>query len=249
MTQTKKCSKKKKVILIILAIFVVLFCAGAVYVNDYYHASQTALSTMQDSETVTIEYIENDVLAFIPEKPVAGLIFYPGGKVEYTSYAPLMHALAKENILCLLPEMTCNLAVLEMNAADGLTRHFPEIDTWYMGGHSLGGSMAASYLAKNTSDYDGLILCASYSTADLSNLDLKVLSIYGSEDKVLNAEKYDEYKTNLPSGYTEYLIDGGCHAYFGSYGAQEGDGTPTITEDAQLAATVEVICNTFSSTP
>ena len=47
------------------------------------------------------------------------------------------------------------------------------IEAWYMGGHSLGGSMAASYLEQHSSEYDGLILLASYSTADLSQTDLR----------------------------------------------------------------------------
>lgn len=68
-------------------------------------------------------------------------------------------------------------------------------------GHSLGDSMAASYLADNTNDYEGLILLGSYSTADLSGTDLSALSVYGSEDKVLNREKYNENKSNLPDNF------------------------------------------------
>ena len=245
MTRHKNLSRSKKILLITTILFLVTFGAMFLYVNDYYHASATAQEALESSETVTITTIEKDVLAFIPKEPIAGLIFYPGGKVESTSYAPLMHALAKEGILCLLPEMTFNLAVFEINAAEGLSDHYLEIDNWYIGGHSLGGSMAASYLAKNASDFEGLLLCAAYSTSDLSNLDLNILSIYGSEDKVMNLEKYETCKTNLPKNFTEYIISGGCHAYFGSYGAQDGDGTPTIPEEEQLKETVDVICNAF----
>lgn len=245
MLKLKEISRRQKLLLVTLTLSLMLFIGMIAYVNDYYHASPTALLALKNSETVTITTIAEDVLTFVPKEPVAGLIFYPGGKVEYTSYAPLMHSLAEKGFLCLLPEMTFNLAVLEVNAADGLTDYFPEIDTWYLGGHSLGGSMAASYLAKNTSDYDGLLLCASYSTTDLSNHQLDVISIYGSEDNVLNAKKYAEYKENLPSDYTEYIIDGGCHAYFGNYGAQDGDGTPTITWEQQLTETIEIIVDAF----
>ncbi|MBQ8301954.1 MAG: hypothetical protein IJX97_00195 [Clostridia bacterium] len=80
----------------------------------------------------------------------------------------------------------------------------------------------------NAEDFEGLILLGSYSTANLSEIDLDVLSIYGSEDKVMNREKYDENKGNLPAKFTEIVVDGGCHVYFGMYGAQDGDGTPTI---------------------
>ena len=118
---------------------------------------------------------------------------------------------------------------------------YPEVKDWYIGGHSLGGSMAAAYLEENAPDYKGLLLLGSYSTADLSESDLEVLSVYGSEDKVLNAEKYVEYKPNLPTDFSEIVIDGGCHAYFGMYGEQEGDGTPTITNVKQIEETVDTV--------
>lgn len=89
--------------------------------------------------------------------------------------------------------------------------------------------------------YKGLVLLGSYSTADLSQTDLDVLSIYGSEDEVMNREEYDENKSNLPDDYTEIIIDGGCHAYFGMFGKQDGDGTPTITNEKQIRLTVENI--------
>ena len=99
-----------------------------------------------------------------------------------------------------------------------------------------------SFLAcKNAGDFSGVILLASYSTADLSKLPLKVLSVYGSNDGVLNMEKYEEFKTNLPQDFSEKIIDGGCHAYFGAYGAQEGDNEPGITRDEQISITANAI--------
>ena len=154
-----------------------------------------------------------------------------------------MAELAREGVLCVLVEMPFNLAVFDINAADGIQEQYPEIEDWYIGGHSLGGSMAASYLADHTDEYEGLILLGSYSTADLSNTDLNVLSIYGSEDRVLDCEKYDENRSNLPDDFTEVVIEGGCHAYFGMYGAQDGDGTPTISNHEQIRLTAEYIIN------
>jgi len=69
------------------------------------------------------------------------------------------------------------------------------------------------------------------------------LSIYGTEDLVLNKNKYKENKDNLPTDYVEVVIDGGCHAYFGNYGEQEGDGKSTITVEKQQEITVEMIKN------
>ena len=63
------------------------------------------------------------------------------------------------------------------------------------------------------------------------------MSLFGSEDKVLNREKYEKYKSNLPDDFTEIVIQGGCHAYFGMYGMQKGDGVPTITVEEQILQT------------
>ena len=161
--------------------------------------------------------------------------------MEDTAYAPLMRALADNGVLGVLVRMPLNLAVLNMNAANSIPEQYPQIKHWYIGGHSLGGSMAASHAAKNASNYDGLALLASYSTVDLSTSGLSVISIYGSEDGVLNMEKYAEYKCNLPAAFEECIIEGGCHAGFGGYGPQDGDGVPTITGEEQIAETVRLL--------
>ena len=189
-----------------------------------------------------------NVTWFLPERPKAGLIFYPGGKVEVSAYAPLMRAFAENGMLCALVKMPGNLAVLSPNAADGLQQAHPEITDWYIGGHSLGGAMAASYAAKHAEDYDGLILLAAYSTKDLTDTSLQVLSVYGSEDGVMNRDSYEKDRTNLPADCTEVVIQGGCHAQFGSYGAQDGDGTPSISGEEQIRQTAECVDGFVSRT-
>ena len=235
--------RKRKIFIITVSIALALAMivgACAIYLGDYYRADYEAIGAFLPQGTAFKEEPDGRIV-FEPEGATKGLIFYPGGKVEYRAYIPLMQACAEEGILCVLVEMPFNLAVLDVNAADGIQREYPEIEDWYIGGHSLGGSMAASYLAGHTEDYEGLILLGSYSTADLSDTDLEVLSVFGSEDQVMNREKYDENKSNLPTDFTETVIEGGCHAYFGMYGAQEGDGTPTITNEEQIRITVENI--------
>ena len=237
---------KRKILIIsisIVAALAIIFGACAIYLGDYYRADEGAIAVFAPEDNVTVSTLDGGNVVFEPQNAKVGLIFYPGGKVEANAYQPLMAELACEGVLCVLVEMPFNLAVFDINAADGIQEQYPEIEDWYIGGHSLGGSMAASYLADHVDEYEGLILLGSYSTADLSNTDLDVLSIYGSEDKVLNREKYDENKSNLPDGFCEVVIDGGCHAYFGMYGAQDGDGTPTISNHEQIGLTVEHIIN------
>lgn len=218
--------------------FAIIFGGCAIYVGDYYRADTEAISSFTAEHSVASNEISDGIVVFEPDEATEGFIFYPGGKVEYTAYIPLMSELAGNDVLCILVEMPFNLAVLDMNAAEGLTESYPEIENWYIGGHSLGGSMAASYVADKAEEFDGLILLGSYSTEELS---LPVLSIYGSEDRVMNREKYDEYKPNIDSALTETVIEGGCHAYFGMYGAQDGDGTPSISNEEQIHLTAEAI--------
>ena len=218
-------NRKVKVLIVITVGLLILGISCGIYVSDYYHADEPALSAMAGSNRVEVSQMD-DLTVFAPGDPVAGLIFYPGGKVEYTAYSPLMLALAEQDILCVLLEMPFNLAVLDMAAAEGIPEQYPKIEHWFIGGHSLGGSMAASYAAEHAEDYAGLVLLAAYSTAEIADMD--VISLYGSEDGVLNREKYQEYRGNLPESTEEIVIEGGNHAGFGSYGFQEGDSESMI---------------------
>ncbi len=235
--------KNKRKIIIAAAVVLVLAVivgACAIYLGDYYKADIDAIGAFLPQGSAWKEEPDGTIV-FAAEEAAKGFIFYPGGKVEYTAYIPLMQALSEHGVTCVLVEMPFNLAVLDINAADGIQKEHPEIEDWYIGGHSLGGSMAASYVASHTDDFAGLVLLGAYSTADLSASNLDVLSVYGSEDKVMNREKYENNKTNLPVDFTEVVIDGGCHANFGMYGTQDGDGTPSITNEEQIALTIDAI--------
>ena len=234
--------KRTRIILsVCLAVLLVFGVGGYAYVSDYYHADETALEAMAyQTDSVQTEQ-DGNVTWFVPENSTTGLIFYPGGKVEHTAYAPLMRACAENGILCALVRMPGNLAVLDANAADGLQQEHPEVTTWYIAGHSLGGAMAANYAAAHSENLAGLILLAAYSTKDLTGTTLRVLSVYGSEDGVMNRESYEKNWSNLPADTTEVVLDGGCHAQFGNYGPQDGDGIPTISGEEQIRQTAEAI--------
>lgn len=226
-----------------VTVFAVLTGACGMYLGDYYHADQEAIAAFAPAHEATQVTHADGTIVFEPKMAETGFIFYPGGKVEHTAYIPLMEACADKGILCVLVQMPFRLAVFDVNAAEGIQQQYPQVRNWYIGGHSLGGSMAASYLADHGEAFAGLILLGSYSTADLSETQLKVLSVYGSEDQVLNQEKYDAYRSNLPSSTAEVILDGGCHAYFGMYGNQSGDGVPALTNIEQINLTADAIAD------
>ena len=232
----------KITIISVSSVVVVSLAAFFIYVSIYYHATDEALSAMQSDSAVTVTESGGRII-FEPKNAEYGFIFYQGGKVEAKAYAPLMHKLAENNVLCIIVEMPFNLAVFNINGADGIQDDFPQIKHWYIGGHSLGGSMAAVYSSEHADKLDGLVLLAAYSARDISNTKLNVISIYGTNDTVLNAENYKKNLTNLPSDTKQFFIFGGCHSFFGSYGTQRGDGIPTITREEQVSQTVSYLMN------
>ncbi|MCD8103983.1 MAG: alpha/beta hydrolase [Lachnospiraceae bacterium] len=210
------------------------------YASDYYRADAEVTEYLESSGSVEVIEIDNG-LYFDGEGEDNAIIFYPGAKVEYSAYAPLMMKLAENGVDCFLLEMPYNMAIFGINRADDVMEEY-DYEHWYISGHSLGGAMAASYAVENTGKLDGVILLAAYATKDLG--DLAVLSIYGSNDGVLSMEKVEagrEYSTN----YTEICIEGGCHAWFGYYGEQDGDGTALISREEQWQQTVDAVLDIF----
>lgn len=224
----------KRILSLVLALVLLLALGTGLYVNDYYHA--------QDDARVIYESARHSGsrTLFQPEGPTdTGIIFYPGGKVEPSAYAPLLQRLSENGILCVLQKMPGNLAVLNPDAAADVFDAYPEITHWYIAGHSLGGSMGAQFAFQHPERLEGVILLAAYSTKDLSST--RVLSIYGTEDGVLNRGKYEKSRKNLPEDAAEIILDGGNHASFGSYGTQKGDGQATISQAQQQAQTAQAI--------
>ena len=228
------------------AFFAVLFFTITLSTCKSYPAAFEVARFINQNES-GVTYIEGDSFFVVMPEEIAdtpGIIFYPGGLVEYQAYLPLMEKLARKGAFCILVKMPFDFAFFDFGAAGRYMKLYPQIDKWYMAGHSLGGAMAASYISRHEEDFEGLILLAAYSTHDISEKNLKVLSIYGSKDGVLNKSHYQKYRKNLPAvgkGLTETIIEGGNHAQFASYGAQKGDYMPEITPDEQQEKTAEEI--------
>ncbi len=202
-----------------------------------------ALAAMESDGVVTVQDRGNFVV-FTPtaNPPLTALIIYPGGHIDYRSYAPIARQIASRGYLVSIVKMPLSLAVFGINKADEVITAFSDIRYWVIGGHSLGGSMAASYAINHPAHVQGVIFWASYPAGsdDLSKTGLKCLSIYGSNDLVLNLSNIDSTLVLLPPGTIRQVIEGGNHAQFGNFGPQPGDGVATISAENQQAQATDL---------
>jgi len=238
---------KFRYVLIGLAIALILGVGGFVaWALNPLGPEKQALAALESDEIVTIS--GGEFIVFKPKDvdPETGLIFYPGGRVDYRSYASVLHEIASQGYLVILVPAPLNLIVFAPNKADEIIPQYPDVAHWVVGGHSLGGAMAAQYAGSHVDKVEGLILWASYpaSNNDLIESGLKVLSIYGTLD-MGGMEPFDDSRALLPTDTTWLVIDGGNHAQFGDYGSQPGDNAATISANEQqlqiVTATVEFL--------
>lgn len=220
------------------AALLALAAAFWLYTADYYRADEAAKAALASDGAVTVSRTDYGWLFDGPSGERA-LIFYPGAKVEEIAYAPLLHRIAAEGIDVCLVEMPFRLAVLAPNRADRVMET-EEYANWYIGGHSLGGAVAANYASDHGEKLRGLVLLASYATHPLDP-ELQVLLVVGSEDGVVNRAKLEAGMQYLPADAVFYTIPGGNHAQFGSYGPQRGDGEAWISPEEQWAETAAVL--------
>lgn len=244
---TAACRKPRKTI-IALAAFTAALCALAAafvaYASDYYRDADTTHENLVSTEALPVRQ-GNGYLAFGDPEADVGIVFYPGAKVEYSAYAPLMRDLAQRGYLAVVVQMPFNFAFFDIDAADRVRADFPAVGTWWMGGHSLGGSMAAQYAADRAASgdpaLDGLVLLGAYTASDLSGADLGAITVYGSSDEVLNRTKLADSASLLPEGAETVEIEGGNHAGFGDYGPQSGDGDAAIDPAEQQDRTADAV--------
>jgi pimeloyl-ACP methyl ester carboxylesterase len=177
-----------------------------------------------------------------------GFMFYPGGLVDPHGYLELASMFATSGIghHVIIAKMPANLAVLDAKAAVKILKEFPD-ENWVLGGHSLGGAMACSLLAKESERFEGLVLMASYpsTSSDLSKWEGAVLSLTASMDMVLDQANFKQGKALLPPQARYYDIAGGNHSGFGSYGDQKGDGEAEISREAQHLMIIEQLQNFY----
>ena len=196
-----------------------------------------ALAAQEPDALIHIETVPWLVFWPVDRDPTVGLILYPGGRVDSRAYAPIARSLAEEGHLVVIVPMPLNLAFFAPGRAAQVMAAFPGIESWAVGGHSLGGAMAANFCRRNPEAVRGLVLWAAYPAAsdDLSGYQLAAVSIYGTRDGLATPDKIDASRQLLPPDTQWIAIKGGNHGQFGWYGPQAGDNEATISQEEQQA--------------
>jgi alpha/beta hydrolase fold. len=220
---------KKNGIFSRIAVFLLAFAlAFAIYASVYYRADDEALNLYETASGITTQ---DGVIELKAEGAEEALIFYPGAKVEAIAYLPLLVRIRNKGITVYLTEMPLNMAIFDENAADKVIKNHPEIKTWYLAGHSMGGAMASSFASKHQEEIAYLFLLGAYPYKDFPAE--RTLSIYGT----LN----ESVEKKLTVGDRRFAIEGGNHAQFGSYGRQRGDKDALIAPEEQQMEAVNAM--------
>ena len=224
--------------LVVIAVLAMLVWAK----TGTYPARSVALSALESTDRVTIT--EGKWIAFTPvEKTETGLIFYPGGLVEPTAYAPILRKIAENGVLVIITPMPLNLAILNTGAATTVMEEYPHISAWILAGHSLGGASAAIFAENNPTKINAIALWDSYppDSADLSDNAISAISIFGTTDGEPNTDNFNDKRHLLPANTTFVAIEGANHAQFGDYGPQKGDVVASISLAEQHEKVAEIM--------
>ena len=244
MSETTKRKTIRRIILIVLAAVLVL---SAVIIGMCLFNERPAVQTVATYQSTycdtVISVAEDGGVEILPRNTDAdiGIVFYVGAQITPDAYIPLIARIAEQGYACFIPNLSFNMAALEPKAADEIISAHPEIRSWILAGHSMGGLTASGYADDHRDTVDGLILLAAYANRDMSDAVLPVLSVFGDADGVLNMSHYEERKAWLPAGFEEHIIPGANHAQYGDYGKQPRDYDAGISAEEQKAQTAAII--------
>ena len=123
---TGKQIRRRMIPALLLAAVILAWC---LYTADYYRADAAALQAMESND-IRITRTSYGWYFDGPSETDA-LVFYPGGKVEETAYAPLLSLLAEKGIDVCLVKMPFHLAIFGANAAERVMKEH-SFDKWYI---------------------------------------------------------------------------------------------------------------------
>ncbi|WP_411963358.1 alpha/beta hydrolase [Haloferax sp. YSMS24] len=234
-------SRWTRVAVVVFVVLLVVTGGAVLYFSLPFHGTSSSVQAVVDDPQVSVQTTDGvHVLSPATGNSSVGLVFYPGGRVApdayYSTFAPVVR---QTNATVFIPKMPLNTALLDTDAAAKIQRQNPAIQTWFVGGHSLGGVAACQYASSH--EVQGLVLFASYCNTDLSTESIAVLSVTGSADTVLNRENYQAATAQLPPTATFHEVQGMNHSQFGSYRGQRGDSPASISYEEAHRRVAEVV--------
>lgn len=235
-------SKKKIILILFFSIILMVATAFTYYISDYYHADTNAIAALNSTKSYSVENTAESV-TFTPKinQSSTGIIIYPGAKVEAESYSVLASKLTENGYTTVIAKMPFNLGFFGTNKADQIIGNHSEINSWVIGGHSLGGVFASEYALNHQEKIKGVIYLAAYPSSNVSQATFRSLSIRGSLDNLTSAEDISNNVDKFPTNTTFITIIGGNHYNFGDYGVQKEDNNSTITRKEQQQQTINAI--------
>lgn len=230
----------KKIVYVILSLLIIGIGSFFIWASFDYEPDNDVLAFALQNKNFTVENTDN-LISIVPinYEGDKGYIFYPGAKVHPEAYISKLSSIAiASNVKIFIPKMFKNLAFFGINRAAGIQKLFPKIKHWYIGGHSMGGSMACMYFSKNSKSFEGILLFGTYSGTDISEASTTIVSINGEEDGIFPPEKIRDHKVELPLNAQIKFIKGMNHADIGNYGLQSGDNPSKLINDSVVAILV-----------
>jgi hypothetical protein len=231
----------------VVAVLATVVVLGALIWLRPFGATPAAVSAMSGSGDVRVtDAPAHIVIEPTSGTPTRGLVFQPGARVDPRAYVPMLSEVSRQGVIVFVVKPPFGIGFLAMTAPHAFIDRHPEVTSWTLAGHSLGGVVAATFAHDHPGLVRGLALWASYPVDSLADRsDLAVASVSGTRDGFTTPADIEASRPLLPGDTAYTPVEGAVHAYFGDYGEQPGDGTPTVSRpEAQrqiVAATVALL--------
>jgi hypothetical protein len=231
----------------LLSVLLTVVVVGATAWLRPFAADPAAVDVMSGTEAVAVVDSPRSITLTPREgESAVGVIVQPGARVDPRAYVPLWSRISAEGYLVVIVKQPLNIGFLAVGAPARIQEQHPGIERWALSGHSLGGVAAAQFVTDDPDAADAMVFWASYPLGSLADRDdLVVASVSGSEDGLSTPDDIEASRADLPAGTTFTEVEGAVHAFFGDYGAQPGDGTPTTSraaaQDVIVSATLDAL--------
>ena len=230
----KRIRKKKIWMIAAIVIAVMLLVAAFFYTPALPEAAEIA-KQMKDVDGDLYFYGDSGV----------GFIIYPGAKADERSYAYIAQQLNAEGHTAVIPNIPLHMSVWGPEQGLEIIEDNPEVEKWFLIGHSLGGLPISQIAAKQPEKLEGIAFVASLMICDLSDTDLSAIRITAEHDSVMPDKMMESNLDYLPENSTSVMIEGANHNQFGAYWHPGFDGKATITWKEQQDQMISLILDFF----